>query len=205
VKNCSASVYNQGWTMKKVNTLSIDQLQLEFEYIQRHLERSNLLNFRHSTFHPKPSLDAPPAKRAHQEAPQVPAVSTQDPAGVPAAPSIPVDASLPAASSSYPAAIPVPVVSIAYAALSIPAEPMVHSAVSRMEDPLTAPEHGSSEPTIAVPTSSSSRHCRKHIAKIHMVERTDLQRLLGAVDALYQSEEPDTFALLLWGDLHVLF
>nr|GEU89622.1 uncharacterized mitochondrial protein AtMg00810-like [Tanacetum cinerariifolium] len=32
---------------------------------------------------------------------------------------------------------------------------------------------------------------------LHMVERNDLQRLLGAVDALYQSEEPDTFALLL--------
>nr|GEZ83893.1 retrovirus-related Pol polyprotein from transposon TNT 1-94 [Tanacetum cinerariifolium] len=40
---------------------------------------------------------------------------------------------------------------------------------------------------------------------LHMVERNDLQRLLGAVDALYLSEEPDAFALLLWGDLHVLF
>nr|GFB41710.1 hypothetical protein [Tanacetum cinerariifolium] len=27
----------------------------------------------------------------------------------------------------------------------------------------------------------------------------------GAVDELYQKEEPDTFALLMWGDLHVLF
>nr|GEY67824.1 putative ribonuclease H-like domain-containing protein [Tanacetum cinerariifolium] len=139
-----------------------------------------------------------------------------------------------------------------------------------MHDPLTASEHGSSEPTVAAPTPSSSRHRRKHIAKklvtpivdvadaamikfdsdsdsdddplpyapyagwemvpsplgsvhayhnmaghtkhfttlreiLHMVERTDLQRLLGDVDALYQSEEPDTFTLLLWGDLHVLF
>nr|GEW49391.1 retrovirus-related Pol polyprotein from transposon TNT 1-94 [Tanacetum cinerariifolium] len=40
---------------------------------------------------------------------------------------------------------------------------------------------------------------------LHMVERNDLRRLLGAVDNLYQREEPDTFALLLWGDLHVLF
>nr|GEZ03138.1 JmjC domain-containing protein [Tanacetum cinerariifolium] len=58
VKNSSASVYNQGWTMKKVKELSIAQLRLEFEYIQKHLERSNLLNFRRSTFHPKPILDA---------------------------------------------------------------------------------------------------------------------------------------------------
>nr|GEZ03117.1 hypothetical protein [Tanacetum cinerariifolium] len=40
---------------------------------------------------------------------------------------------------------------------------------------------------------------------LHMVEKTDLQKLLGAVDKLYQKEESDTFALLLWGDLHVLF
>nr|GEV93759.1 reverse transcriptase domain-containing protein [Tanacetum cinerariifolium] len=58
LKNSSASVYNQGWTMKKVKELSIAQLRLEFEYIQKHLERSNLLNFRRSTFHPKPTLDA---------------------------------------------------------------------------------------------------------------------------------------------------
>nr|GFB70072.1 hypothetical protein [Tanacetum cinerariifolium] len=174
VKNCSASVYNQGWTMNKVKTLSIDQLRLEFEYIQRHLERSNLLNFRRSTFRPKPTLDAPPAKRANQEAPQVPAVSTQDPVGVPAAPSIPADASLPAASSSDPAAIPVPAVSIAHAAVSVPAEPIVHSAASHMNDPLTTPEHGSSEPTVVAPTLSSSRHRRKHIAKKRVTPIVDV-------------------------------
>nr|GEW27044.1 aminoacyl-tRNA synthetase, class 1a, anticodon-binding [Tanacetum cinerariifolium] len=256
-------VYNQGWTMKKVKTLSIDQLRLEFEYIQKNLERSNLLNFWRSTFHPKPTLDAPPAKRASQGAPQVPAVSTHDPAGVPAASSIPTDASLPTFSSSDPAAIPIPAVSIAHAAVSVPAEPMVDPAESPMDPSLTAPAHGSSEPTVDVPSSSSSRHHHKHLAKkrvtpivdvadaamikfdsdsdsdddplpyapyagwemvpsplgsvhayhnmaghtkhfttlheiLHMVERTDLQRLLSAVDALYQSEDPDTFALLLW-------
>nr|GEZ35938.1 hypothetical protein [Tanacetum cinerariifolium] len=257
-----------GWTMKKVKALSIAQLRLEFEYIQKHLERSNLLNFRRSTFHLKPTLDAPPAKRETQGAPPVPAVSSQDPAGVHATPSIPVDVSLPAATSSAPADIPVHAISFAHAAVSVYAEPMVHPAESYMDDPLTAPEHGSSEHTVAVPPPSSSRHRRKHIAKkrvtpivdvadtalikfdsdsdddplpyapyagwemvpfplgsvhayynmaghtkhfttlyeiLHMVEKTDLQRLLGAVDALYQSEEPDMFALLLWGDLHVLF
>nr|GEY91802.1 uncharacterized mitochondrial protein AtMg00810-like [Tanacetum cinerariifolium] len=265
-----ASVYNQGWTMKKVKALSIAQLRLEFEYIQKHLERSNFLNFRRSTFHPKPTLDAPPAKRVNQGAPQVSTVSSQDPAGVPAAPSIPADVSLPTATSSAPADILVHAVSIAHAAVSVPVEQMVHPAESHMDAPLTAPEHGFSEPTVAAPPLLSSRHRRKHIAKkrvtpivdvvdaamikfdsdsdsdddslpyatyvgwemvpsplgsvhayhsmaghtkhfttlreiLHMVERTDLQRLLGAVDALYQSEEPNTFALLLWGDLHVLF
>nr|GEV88592.1 hypothetical protein [Tanacetum cinerariifolium] len=96
VKNDSASVYNQGWTMKK------------------------------------------------------------DLAGIPGAPSVPADASLPAASLSDPAAIPVPAVSIAHAAVSVSAEPMVHSAASHMDDPLTAPEHGSSEPTVAAPTPDSN-------------------------------------------------
>nr|GEU79780.1 hypothetical protein [Tanacetum cinerariifolium] len=32
---------------------------------------------------------------------------------------------------------------------------------------------------------------------LHMVEKNDLRRLLGAVDELYQKEEPDTIALLL--------
>nr|GEY76836.1 hypothetical protein [Tanacetum cinerariifolium] len=179
------------------------QAEQEAEFATQQEERS--------TFRPKPTLDAPPAKRANQEAPQAPAISAQDPAGVPVAPLILVDASLPAASSFDPDAIPVPAV----------------------------PAHGSSEPTVAAPTPSSLRHRRKHIAKkrvtpivdvandamikfdsdsdrhtkhfttlreiLHMVERTDLQRLLGVVDALYQSEESDTFALLLWGDLHVLF
>nr|GEW78123.1 retrovirus-related Pol polyprotein from transposon TNT 1-94 [Tanacetum cinerariifolium] len=214
--------------------------------------------------------DAPPAKRATQGAPSVPAVSSQDTAGVLAAPSIHANVSLLAATSSAPATIPVPVVFIAHAAVSVPTEPMVHPAESHMDPPLTAPVHGSSEPTVAASSPSSSRHRRKHIGKkrvtpivdvvdaamikfdsdsnsdddplpyapyagwemvpsplgsihayhnmvghtkhfttlrkiLHMVERTDLQRLLGAVDALYQSEEPDTFALLLWGDLHVLF
>nr|GFB15896.1 hypothetical protein [Tanacetum cinerariifolium] len=147
VKNNSDSVYNQGWTMKKVKALSIEQLRLEFKYIQQHLERSNLLNFRRSTFRHKPTLDAPSAKRANQGAPQVPT-------GVPAAPSFPADVSVHAAPSSTSADILVPAVSSAHAAASVP---------------------------------------------------TKTVKLLGAVDELYQKEEPDTFALLLWGDLHVLF
>nr|GFB60970.1 hypothetical protein [Tanacetum cinerariifolium] len=70
-------------------------------------------------------LDAPPTKRANQGAPQVPAVSSQDPAGVTDAPSIPVDVSLSAATSSAPADISVPAVSIAHAAVSVPAEPTI--------------------------------------------------------------------------------
>nr|GFC01171.1 hypothetical protein [Tanacetum cinerariifolium] len=40
---------------------------------------------------------------------------------------------------------------------------------------------------------------------LYMVEKTNLQKFLGAVDELYQKEDPDTFALIFWGDLHVLF
>nr|GEY34494.1 hypothetical protein [Tanacetum cinerariifolium] len=119
-------------------------------------------------------LDAPPAKRATQGAPPVPPVSSQDPAGVPAAPSIPADVSLPAATSSAPADIPVPAVSIAHAAVSVPAEPMVHPAESHMDPPLTAHAHGSSEPTVSAPPPSSSRHRRKHIAKKRVTPIVDV-------------------------------
>nr|GFD01221.1 hypothetical protein [Tanacetum cinerariifolium] len=59
-----------------------------------------------------------------------------------------------------------------------------------LDDSLTASEHVSTEPTVAAPTPSSSCQRRKHIAKKRV---TPIK------------EEPDTFALLLWGDLHVLF
>nr|GEX56146.1 aminoacyl-tRNA synthetase, class 1a, anticodon-binding [Tanacetum cinerariifolium] len=253
-------LYNQGWTIKKVKTLSIAQLLLEFEYIHQHLERSNLLNFRRSTFRPKPTLDAPSAKRANTWVPQVPAASSH----VPAAPLGAVDVLVSAATApEVPADISVPATSTAHAAASVPAEPVVHTAESYLDDPFTASEHVITEPTVAVPTPLSSRQHRKHIAKkrvtpivdmadaamikfdsdsdgdddplpyvpyagwemvlsllgsvhayhdmarhtkhfttlrelLYLVEKTDLQKLLGAVDELYQKEDPDTFALLIW-------
>nr|GEV63910.1 ribonuclease H-like domain-containing protein [Tanacetum cinerariifolium] len=129
VKNCSASVYNQGWTMKK------------------------------------------------------------DPAGVPAAPSIPADASLLAASSSNLAAILVPVVSIAHATVLF--------LLSQWCILLNLIWMILSLLLIMVLLSPLLLHLLRHPHAI--------ARLLGAVDALYQSEEPDSFALILWGDLHVLF
>nr|GFB33834.1 hypothetical protein [Tanacetum cinerariifolium] len=157
------------------------------------------------------------------------------PAGVPAASSFPADVVVHATTSSAPADISVPVVSHAHAAASVPAKTVVHTVESHLDDTLTASEHVSTEPTVAMPTPSSSRKRRKHIAKkrvtpiemvpsllgsvhanhdmaghtkhfttlcelLHMVEKTYLQKLLGAVDELYQKEEPDTFALLLWGE-----
>nr|GEZ55907.1 integrase, catalytic region, zinc finger, CCHC-type, peptidase aspartic, catalytic [Tanacetum cinerariifolium] len=67
-----------GWTMKQVKALCIAQLKHEFEYIQRTLERSNLLNFKRTTFRPTPTLAVPSAKRARQGVPQdVHAASSQ--------------------------------------------------------------------------------------------------------------------------------
>nr|GEW68266.1 hypothetical protein [Tanacetum cinerariifolium] len=151
-----------------------DELAQKAQAESKHLERSNLLNFRRSTFHPKPTLDAPPTKRATQRAPPVPDVSSQDPAGVPAAPSIPVDVSLPAATSFSHADILVPAVSIAHVAVFVHAEPMVHPAESHMDDPLTSPEHASFEPTVDAPPSSSSCHRRKHIAKKRVTPIVDV-------------------------------
>nr|GEU31187.1 xylulose kinase-1 [Tanacetum cinerariifolium] len=68
-----------------------------------------------------------------------------------------------------------------------------------------------------VPTSLGSIHVyydmeehTKHFTSrrelLHMVEKNDLRDLLGDVDKFYQRQEPETFGLILWGDLcvHVL-
>nr|GEY66968.1 UBN2 domain-containing protein [Tanacetum cinerariifolium] len=193
-----------------------------------------------STFRPKPTLNAPSAKRANPGVPQVLAASSQVPASVPAAPTFAADASISAATT-----------------------PEVPAAESRPSDTPTASVHVSVEHSVAASTQSSSHRRRKHIAKkrvtpfvdmvdaalikfdsdsgsnddplpyapyvgwemvpsplgsvhayydmaghtkhfttlrelLHMVEKIDLQKLLGAVDNLYQREDPNTFALLFW-------
>nr|GFD48386.1 hypothetical protein [Tanacetum cinerariifolium] len=45
--------------------------------------------------------------------------------------------------------------------------------------------------------AGNTKHFTSLRELLHMVERTDLQKLLGTVDNLYQQEDPDTFALLL--------
>nr|GEY58230.1 hypothetical protein [Tanacetum cinerariifolium] len=186
-----------------------------------------------SAFRPKPTLDAPSAKRVNQGAPQVPTASSQVPAGVRAAPSFHTDVSAHAATSSAPADISVPAVSPAHVAASVPAA-TVHIAKKRVtpivdmvdaamikfksdsdsdDDPLPYAPYAGWE-MVPSPLGSvyayhdmagNTKHFTTLREPLYMVEKTDLQKLLGAVDELYQKEELDTFALLLWGDLHVLF
>nr|GEV20172.1 hypothetical protein [Tanacetum cinerariifolium] len=252
MKNQSASVYNQGWTMKQVKALSLAQLKHEFEYIQRTLERSNLLNFKRTTFRPTPTLEAPSDKRARQGVPQdVHAASLQVPTSVPTTPSIAADVSF-------------------FTVPSIHVDTEVYADESHPDDNQTASEQVFAEHTVDESTPSSSCTCRKQIAKkrvtlivdvadnalikfdsasesdddpspyapyadwemvptplgsihayydmeehtkhftslhklLHMVEKNDLRQLLGDVDKFYQRHKPDTFALILWGDLRVLF
>nr|GFA14566.1 hypothetical protein [Tanacetum cinerariifolium] len=94
------------------------------------------------TFRPKPTLDAPSAKRANQGVPQVPAASSQVLASVLDAPSFSADVSVSAATT-----------------------PEVPTAESRPADTPTASVHISVEPSVAASTPSSSRKRRKHIAK----------------------------------------
>nr|GFB57698.1 hypothetical protein [Tanacetum cinerariifolium] len=98
--------------------------------------------------------------------------------------------------------------------------PLIYDALIKFEsasesddDPLPYAPYAGWE---MVPTSLGFIHAyydmeehTKHFTSLrellHMVEKNDLRKLLGAVDNLYQREEPDTFALILWGDLRVLF
>nr|GEZ42080.1 aminoacyl-tRNA synthetase, class 1a, anticodon-binding [Tanacetum cinerariifolium] len=174
VKNQSAFVHNQGWTMKQVKALSLSQLKLEFKYIQRTLERSNLHNFKRTTFRPAPSLEAPSAKRARQEVPQdVHAATSQVPASVSPGLSVPAAVSIPAA-SLVAANILVPAISPAHAVVSIPAEIVVHTDESHLDAPPTTSKHVSTKPTVDASTPSSSPTCRKHLAKKRVTPIVDI-------------------------------
>nr|GEV07021.1 xylulose kinase-1 [Tanacetum cinerariifolium] len=150
-----------------VKVLSIAQLKHEFEFIQQHLERSNLLNFNRSTFRPKPTLEALTAKRARQGVPQVPAASSQVPASVLAASSIAADVTVSAVSTTPAAVSPAPTLP---AELSIPASGSVGVSTGITEATTTSipvPPHA---------TSSSLCSRRKQIAKkrvTHIVDVAD--------------------------------
>nr|GEW57967.1 retrovirus-related Pol polyprotein from transposon TNT 1-94 [Tanacetum cinerariifolium] len=139
------------------------------------------------------------AHRANQGVPQVPAASSQVPASVPDASSFAADVSVSAATT-----------------------PEVPAAESCPADTLTASAHVSVEHYIATSTPSSSCKRRKHIAKKWVTPVVDIaDNALIKFDSDNDSdddplpyapyagwemrEDPDTFALLLWGDLHVLF
>nr|GEV19084.1 retrotransposon protein, putative, Ty1-copia subclass [Tanacetum cinerariifolium] len=162
VRTQSAAMYNQGWTMKQVKALCLSQIKHEFEYIQRTLERSNLHNFKRTTFRPAPSLEAPFAKQARQEVPQdVHATSSQVPASVLTAPSV-------AANVLVPAVPPNP------AGNSTHVDTEVHTDESNPDDTLTTFEQVSAEHTVATSTPSSSRTRRKHLAKKRVTSIVDI-------------------------------
>nr|GFA45509.1 hypothetical protein [Tanacetum cinerariifolium] len=147
------------------------QDQRETSTRHRTLERSNLLNFKRTTFRLTPTLEAPFAKRARQGVPQdVHAASLQVPASVHATPSIATDVLVPAA-PSIAADVSVPAALSIAADVSVSDAPSVHADMevdadeSRLYDTQTASEHVSTEHTIDESTPSSSRSCRKHIAK----------------------------------------
>nr|GEX87973.1 hypothetical protein [Tanacetum cinerariifolium] len=189
VKNQSASVYNQGWTMKQVKALSLAQLKHEFEYIQQTLERSNLLNFKRTIFRPTPTLEAPFAKRARQGVPQdvhaassqvSAALSTDADVSVPAAPSIAADVS-------------------GSAAPSVHADTEVYADESHLDDPQTATEHVSTKHTVDESTPSSLHTRRKQIAKKRVTPIVDV-----ADDALIKEICACCFSGLLMR-MHMLF
>nr|GEX31928.1 putative ribonuclease H-like domain-containing protein [Tanacetum cinerariifolium] len=183
----SASVNNQGWTMKQVKVLSITQLKHEFEYIQWNLERSNLLNFKRITFRPTPTLEAPTAKRARQGVPQVPVDSSQVPASVLAAPSIAADISVYAVSTTTADVSPAPTL-------------LAESVAEVHDENQTTSEQVSAEYTstnvaftsgVSHATPSSSRKRRKHIAKKRVTPIVDeiLPTPFGSIHAYYDMEE----------------
>nr|GFB51447.1 hypothetical protein [Tanacetum cinerariifolium] len=145
VKNHSAFVYNQGWTIKQ-----------------------------RTTFKFAPSLEAPFAKQARQEVPQdVHAASSQVPASVPAVPSVLADV-LVLAAPSVAADVSFPAVPSDLVAVSMHVDTEVHAEESTLDDNPTAYEQVSAEHYVAASTPSSSRKRRKQISKKRVTPIVDI-------------------------------
>nr|GEV76049.1 putative ribonuclease H-like domain-containing protein [Tanacetum cinerariifolium] len=209
VKNQSASVYNQGWTMKQVPasvsvgpSVAIDISVPAAPLVTADISVPAVPPAHAAVFVPADTevhtnesrLDDPHTASEH--------VSTEPT----------VDASTSSSLRTRRKHLAkkrvTPIMDIADAALI-----KFDNASDSDDDPLPYAPYASWE---MVPSPLGSIHAyydmdghTKHFTSLrkllHMVEKNDLRRLLGAIDDLYQREEPDTFALLLWGDLHVLF
>nr|GEX60488.1 protein FAR1-related sequence 5-like [Tanacetum cinerariifolium] len=208
----------QSW----VKALSIAQLKHEFEYIQRNLERSNLLNFKRTTFRPKPTLEAPSAKKARQGVPlAVHAASSQVPAGVPAAPSIAADVlvSVVSTTTTDDSVAPTTTTSIAggpspsvaenpttptqvhpvtpdLAAVAAHVDTEVHADESRSNDNKTASEQVSAEHTVDETTPLSSRKRHKQLAKKRVTPIVDVadDALIKFDSASESDDDPSRYA-----------
>nr|GEX91921.1 xylulose kinase-1 [Tanacetum cinerariifolium] len=117
---------------------------------------------------PTPTLEAPSAKRARQGVPQdVHAASSQVPASVPTAPSTAAAVSVPA-TPSIAADVSV------FAAPFVHADTEVDADESRLDDTQITSKHVSTEHTFDESTPSSSRTCRKQIARKRVTPIVDV-------------------------------
>nr|GEV46322.1 hypothetical protein [Tanacetum cinerariifolium] len=222
--------------MKKVKALSIAQLKHEFEYIQRNLKRSNLLNFKRTTFKPKLTLEVPvsvPAASSIAADVSVSAVSTPTAdvsifeLPIPTSGSIGVSTCVTKATTISIPDPPPPTTPTEIPHTTSPRESLgasIHGPESQEDSTTVAASESDGDPSPyapydgweMVPTPFGSIHAyydmeehTKHFTSLrellHMVEKNDLRKLLGDVDKFFQRQEPETFALILWGDLRVLF
>nr|GEX29805.1 ribonuclease H-like domain-containing protein [Tanacetum cinerariifolium] len=149
----------------------------------RNLEHSNLLNFKRTTFRPKPTLEAPSAKRARQGVPQaIHAASLQ----IPAAPSIAADVSASAISTT---------ITDVSAAPALPAKESLgaftHGVESQEESTIVSFTSG-----VSHATPSSSRRRRKQIAKKRVTPIVDVADInLIKFDSASESDgDPSPYA-----------
>nr|GFC51142.1 hypothetical protein [Tanacetum cinerariifolium] len=90
------------------------------------------------------------------------------------------------------------------AAVSVHADTEVHADESRLDDNKTTSEQVSAEHTVDTSTTVVFTSGVSHATPSSSLEKNDLRRLLGDVDKFFQTQEPETFALILRGDLRTV-
>ncbi|GJU58291.1 hypothetical protein Tco_1236057 [Tanacetum coccineum] len=190
VKNQSSALYTTGWTMTQVKRLNDAQLKEEFEKIQKALERAKILDFKRTLPRSKPTLEEPsftklkPTEISSDDASQVSAAGTQDPAGVTISSSVaatrtpdvsakssstsPLPASFSAASTTPPStnlSPPPPAAVTDTTTTSLPAEPNPANPVGVVPTDETQDVSTPAAQTISSPSSTGTPKRRKRTAK----------------------------------------
>nr|GEW02758.1 integrase, catalytic region, zinc finger, CCHC-type, peptidase aspartic, catalytic [Tanacetum cinerariifolium] len=209
VKNQSASVYNQGWTMKQVPAGVFATPSTAAAVLVSAAPSTATVVLVSATISTTVAVSVSAAS------------STAAAVSVSAAPSIPTDVSV----SAAPFVHADTEVDADESRLDDPQTASEHVSTGHTVDESTPSSSCTCRKKISkkmvtliemVPSPLGSIHAyydmeehTKHFTSLrellHMVEKNDLRKLLGAVANLYQREEPNTFALILWGDLRVLF
>nr|GEU85792.1 synaptobrevin, longin-like domain protein [Tanacetum cinerariifolium] len=180
----SSAIYNTGWTMAYVKSITDDQLQKKFENICKVQSHSQIQAFSQTLKRPGPVLEEPSSKNPNS--PKAPTSSM---------PEIPISPAVSSPSSSH-----APAQTFLKVVVNEDSDDEVWSVVGWEVLPTPLGEINA-----LYRIDVSTKHFVTFRQILHMVDRQDLMKLYGLVVQYYENHPIANAGLLFWGDLQVLF